>query len=369
MSPCGRAPTLSGPGTSWARTGRTARSASSSDGLSTAPPTPPAPSLADVRVAAGADLAHGWLADPKSASFTIAVRFGDVSEDGAIHGGTWRLIESAIPGTATADQFDARARTITERILGAGAWTDTLWTAAYRKHERRVSNYRAGRVVLTGDAAHLNSPAGGQGLNTGLQDVHALAWRLAGALDGSGDADVLLDSYSQERSVAFDTDVRPLTDGIERMETLPARLRSIGFSAVGLLGRTALARLVARKLSMLSPTPARSAILDTRPPTGQRLPNVELSGGGRLYDRFGSAGLLLVHDGLVPNDLPPELRVEPMPARLPTLFKGSATLLVRPDHLVALATEQPASIDSITASLGRRPIVPGRPSKPANQRS
>jgi hypothetical protein len=58
---------------------------------------------------------------------------------------------------------------------------------------------RVGRVFLAGDAAHIHSPAGGQGMNTGMQDGYNLAWKLKLAIEGVGNADALLDSYHQER--------------------------------------------------------------------------------------------------------------------------------------------------------------------------
>lgn len=62
-----------------------------------------------------------------------------------------------------------------------------------------MTDYRAGRVFLAGDAAHVHSPAGGQGMNTGMQDACNLAWKLALVVRGIG-SEGLLDSYSPERS-------------------------------------------------------------------------------------------------------------------------------------------------------------------------
>jgi 2-polyprenyl-6-methoxyphenol hydroxylase-like FAD-dependent oxidoreductase len=76
---------------------------------------------------------------------------------------------------------------------------DPIWLAGFRINARKVANYRAGRVFLTGDAAHVHSPAGGEGMNTGMQDAFNLAWKLALVARGLCD-DSLLDSYSAERS-------------------------------------------------------------------------------------------------------------------------------------------------------------------------
>ncbi|HWG25288.1 FAD-dependent monooxygenase [Actinospica sp.] len=70
------------------------------------------------------------------------------------------------------------------------------WSSRFHSDERQVRRYRVGRVFLAGDAAHVHSPAGGQGMNTGLQDAANLSWKLASALTGGPD---LLDSYEAER--------------------------------------------------------------------------------------------------------------------------------------------------------------------------
>lgn len=72
------------------------------------------------------------------------------------------------------------------------------WSSYFRIHHRRVARLREGRMFVAGDAAHIHSPFGGQGMNTGLQDVWNLAWKLDLALRGHGN-EVLLDSYSAER--------------------------------------------------------------------------------------------------------------------------------------------------------------------------
>jgi 2-polyprenyl-6-methoxyphenol hydroxylase-like FAD-dependent oxidoreductase len=112
-------------------------------------------------------------------------------------------------------------RVVDERGPGGLKLSQPVWLAGFRINERKVTDYRKGRVTLSGDAAHIHSPAGGQGMNTGMQDAFNLAWKLALALRGQGKADVLLDSYSQERTVIGDQVLR----GAERM-TIAATLRN-----------------------------------------------------------------------------------------------------------------------------------------------
>jgi 2-polyprenyl-6-methoxyphenol hydroxylase-like FAD-dependent oxidoreductase len=76
--------------------------------------------------------------------------------------------------------------------------TNPIWMTRYRIHHRAVTQYREGRVFLAGDAAHIHSPIGGQGMNTGLQDVANLAWKLSIACK-TKNASSLLDTYNSER--------------------------------------------------------------------------------------------------------------------------------------------------------------------------
>lgn len=87
---------------------------------------------------------------------------------------------------------------VDERTSGLGLRLyDATWTSLYRPNIRMVDRYRVGRVFLAGDAAHVHSPAGGQGMNTGIQDAYNLGWKLALALQGGPDR--LLDTYEEER--------------------------------------------------------------------------------------------------------------------------------------------------------------------------
>ena len=75
---------------------------------------------------------------------------------------------------------------------------DPNWLARFRLHHRGVDSYRAGRAFVAGDAAHIHSPVGGQGMNTGIQDAYNLAWKLAMVIEGRA-PDSFLDSYHEER--------------------------------------------------------------------------------------------------------------------------------------------------------------------------
>lgn len=81
---------------------------------------------------------------------------------------------------------------------------ENLWLTCYRINERRAENYiHKDRIFLAGDAAHVHSPAGGQGMNTGLQDAHNLAWKLALVMNKLAPANIL-QSYHEERQPMAD---------------------------------------------------------------------------------------------------------------------------------------------------------------------
>ncbi len=92
---------------------------------------------------------------------------------------------------------DDLQRILDDRVGGIRI-TYSHWLTCFEIHHGQVSAYRHGRVFLAGDAAHIHSPAGGQGMNTGMQDAFNLAWKLAAAVHGEG-GQTLLDSYHAER--------------------------------------------------------------------------------------------------------------------------------------------------------------------------
>jgi hypothetical protein len=89
-----------------------------------------------------------------------------------------------------------------DRLAPPGTTASNLrWSSVFRINHGIVERYRVGRVMIAGDAAHLHPPAGGQGMNTGIQDAYNLGWKLAMAVDGTASGD-LLDSYEAERRPA-----------------------------------------------------------------------------------------------------------------------------------------------------------------------
>jgi 2-polyprenyl-6-methoxyphenol hydroxylase-like FAD-dependent oxidoreductase len=139
------------------------------------------------------------------------------------------------------------------RAFGPGQLvvTDLLWGTRFRIHHRVADSYRAGRILLAGDAAHVHSPAGGQGMNLGITDAVSLADALSEVVHGG--SDTALDAYStaQRRRAGR---VLKLTGRLTRIATLPRPLRPIRSSGMRLAARVpAVRRQLALQLSGLAP--------------------------------------------------------------------------------------------------------------------
>lgn len=115
--------------------------------------------------------------------------------------GAWQFQANVLPapdGTIPEPTLDLFRRLFADRTGRTDiTMSRPTWLSRYRFNARMVDRYRQGRVFLAGDAAHVHSPAGGQGMNTGIQDAYNLGWKLAAVLDGA--PEVLLDSYGVER--------------------------------------------------------------------------------------------------------------------------------------------------------------------------
>jgi 2-polyprenyl-6-methoxyphenol hydroxylase-like FAD-dependent oxidoreductase len=132
---------------------------------------------------------------------------------------------------------------------GRIAVTELIWGSRFRIQHRVADTFRAGRLLLVGDAAHVHSPAGGQGMNLGIQDAVALADALAAVLGGA--PETLLDDYSAARR-PMARGVVTMTDRLTRLATLPRGLRSLRNAVLSVLGRLPAAnRALAWRLSGL----------------------------------------------------------------------------------------------------------------------
>jgi 2-polyprenyl-6-methoxyphenol hydroxylase-like FAD-dependent oxidoreductase len=113
---------------------------------------------------------------------------------------------------------------------------EIVWSSRFRVHHRLADRYRAGRILLAGDAAHVHSPAGGQGMNTGIQDGVALGHALAAVIGGRAD-ESRLDSYERTRRPVA-ARVVAFTDRMTRMATLRTpRSRAARNAMIRVIGR------------------------------------------------------------------------------------------------------------------------------------
>jgi 2-polyprenyl-6-methoxyphenol hydroxylase-like FAD-dependent oxidoreductase len=182
---------------------------------------------------------------------------------------------------------------------------DPGWLSSFRCHLRSASSYRRGRVLLAGDAAHIHSPTGGQGMNTGMMDAHNLAWKLALVAHGRA-PDALLDTYGQER-VPVASGVLEFTDKLTALMTMRSRAkRAVRDTVLPVVSRVpVLQRRAARKLSQLSVAYPRSPLVQPDghgrgPKPGDRFPDLEVRGEhgpARLHHLLDSGRHVLIVSG------------------------------------------------------------------------
>ncbi|RMI31667.1 FAD-dependent oxidoreductase [Nocardia stercoris] len=145
----------------------------------------------------------------------------------------YRIVAQVAEAPEKPDLAAVQAILDERRPAGGGEVREVLWSSRFRVHHRLATSYRAGRVFVAGDAAHVHSPAGGQGMNTGIQDAAYLGGLLAQVTRGADPA--LLDDYETTRRPVAES-VVAMTDRMTKMATLsaaPARaVRNLVLSTV-----------------------------------------------------------------------------------------------------------------------------------------
>ncbi|MFF9620222.1 FAD-dependent monooxygenase [Streptomyces griseosporeus] len=294
--------------------------------------------LADVRLAE--EPANLLTVNAVGDAFAFLAPFGD---------GYYRVIGwhrgRNVPDSEPLDLDEIKE--ITRLALGRDyGMHDARWMSRFHSDERQAPAYRVGRVFLAGDAAHVHTPAGGQGMNTGLQDAANLGWKLAQVLHGHA-ADALLDTYEAERHPVGRSVLRS-SGGIVRMAmakrpwTLALRAALTTFLDNAAPAR----RKVVGQLTGIGyryPAPRGAHRL-----TGARVPDVALAGGGRLYEALRGGRFVLISPE--PYETAPARK-----DRLTTAHWAGArrtTLLVRPDGYTAWASDDatPAHIEAALAA-------------------
>jgi 2-polyprenyl-6-methoxyphenol hydroxylase-like FAD-dependent oxidoreductase len=250
--------------------------------------------------------------------------------------GYWRIIFAEGGGTDEGPPDPAFVQAKVNELIGPG-FAEIVWSSSFKIHCRNAPHFRVGRVLLLGDAAHLNSPAGGQGMNAGIQDAHNVAWKLALCTKGA-DPEPLLKSYDEERYDAIVHGVDVATDRLTRIGILgPPWIRSVGLGLVKFLMRyTSIQRRMARGAGMLNLRYDQSTLIDAT--GGRYVPDIELGDGLRLRKALGPDGGLieLAQDGTklflgeATYDLSTQASKEIQKA-------GGPYLTIRPDHVIAYA--------------------------------
>jgi 2-polyprenyl-6-methoxyphenol hydroxylase-like FAD-dependent oxidoreductase len=206
------------------------------------------------------------------------------------------------------------------------------WLSRFSDATRQAATYRKGRVLLAGDAAHVHSPAGGQGLNTGVHDAVNLGWKLAQVVHGTS-PDRLLDTYHAERHPVGAQVLRTTMaqTALARGDERTAALRE----AVSDLLKSDEARK--RYAGLMSGLDIRYDLGAGHPLLGRRMPDLELGNGRRVYSYLHAAEPVLLDFAATPYAGPWNLPVlGPVPA--------PSAVLVRPDGYVAWVGESGSTL-------------------------
>ncbi|MYT34173.1 MULTISPECIES: FAD-dependent oxidoreductase [unclassified Streptomyces] len=315
-------------------------------------------------------LADVRLAQEPESPFTLSAEGDSFALIGSFGDGWYRVIGWNRHAQAADDApIDlGEVREVTRLAFGTDfGMHDARWISRFRSDERQAPAYRVGRVFLAGDAAHVHSPAGGQGMNAGLQDAANLGWKLAAVVKGHS-PDGLLDSYQDERHPVGKAVLRS-SGAILRFALVtsgPGRaLRGLGvrlLTRVRPLSRRAIGRVSGMDIAYPAGRGAHRL-------AGRRAPDIRLAGGGRLYELLRKGRFVLI----TPEDeLPPELPEGARPAAAPdrvvtaSWASGRRTaLLVRPDGYIAWATD--ATVPAERAEALRAAVIhwTGTPASPA----
>ncbi len=219
---------------------------------------------------------------------------------------------------------------------------ESRWVSRFHSDERQVPRYRVGRVFLAGDAAHCHSPAGGQGMNTGLQDAANLGWKLAAAVQGWAPQG-LLDSYNDERHPVGKMVLRS-SGALVRLALVKPYLARMARIVVGsaALRVPAVSHRAAGTITGIGISYGRPH--GAHPSVGTRANDVDLTGAGesatRLYEALRTGAFVLIGreaEAPVPLDAW-KGRVEYATAS--GAGTPAALTLVRPDGYVAWASDE-----------------------------
>ncbi|EPH42876.1 putative aromatic compound monooxygenase YhjG [Streptomyces aurantiacus JA 4570] len=287
----------------------------------------------------------GWLGDvvldtpPDRTQFSVGTPRGGlmcVPLPGGVHRFVGHMPEDKQqdwPGELTFEELRAKVVRITGDDFGM---RDPRWLSRFGNAARQAETYRKGRVLLAGDAAHMHFPAGGVGLNVGVQDAANLGWKLAAVVRGDAPGE-LLDSYHRERhpvGAELIASTRAQTALMTAYSGDGLALRQVLSGAIAAVPE--FSRRLAESLSGLSV--AYAAVDDAHPLTGRRAPNLQLADGTALFAllRAGRHVLLdLTGTGHAEGPSPDVVVHEGPLAEPHPDWAGVGSALIRPDGHVA----------------------------------
>jgi 2-polyprenyl-6-methoxyphenol hydroxylase-like FAD-dependent oxidoreductase len=232
-----------------------------------------------------------------------------------------------------------------ERIAGHDfGLTEMRWSSRFLSERRQARHYRKGRAFLAGDAAHVHSPLGGQGMNTGIGDAMNLGWKLAAAVRGSAPR-WLLDSYEDERH-PVGASVLQFTDAFNQLVLGRSKAsRLVRATLIGAATRLPRGRrLIGERLSGIGIAYPRQRGDDWL--AGRRMPDI-VCDGKRVYELLRDGKFVLVTAAPVTLDRPDILHTIDAHPELPD------AVLVRPDSYVAWASERLPDAAEAAAAVDR----------------
>jgi 3-(3-hydroxy-phenyl)propionate hydroxylase len=326
-----------------------------------------------VRKSAGIEF-PGWEATTSAiiaeVEVTEALPEGIKYDDDGLHGLTFmedartvRVITSEPgPGNTSEPSLADLSRNLTAVYGTDFGVHHPTWISRFTDATRQAAAYRSGRVLLAGDAAHIHSPAGGQGIGLGIQDAVNLGWKLAQVVKGISPED-LLDTYHAERhpAAARALEYSKAMSALQRHDVRIAAVRDLLNQLVGMGGPR---HFVAGLISGLD---VRYDLGDGHPLLGRRMPDLELVCGGavvRVYSLLHSARPLFINVGQPGSVVlgPWADRVRSVdasyagPWELPVIgtVDAPSAVLVRPDGHVAWVGEgtQSGLEDALTTWFG-----------------
>jgi 2-polyprenyl-6-methoxyphenol hydroxylase-like FAD-dependent oxidoreductase len=186
-------------------------------------------------------------------------------------------------------------------VIGERTAYDLVWVTGYRFSQRIADTFRAGRVFLAGDAAHVMSPFGARGLNSGVADAENLAWKLALVLRGEA-GPPLLDTFEAERRPAALDNLAATTATMRFMAPHGPISRAWRDLVLRMAPRSSWFRTRVNSGRLAEPATYGASAIVT-PGHGWVAPDVSLVDGGRLRDRVGT-GFTVVAGAALPRDTP-----------------------------------------------------------------